>query len=670
MIPVNNTFIPIQTPLHPQDRIVDICRGYPADERLLILSPFEQIQSLGQLSDSLLNLCLQIVEENEPSRSQYFLDLCLFLLERGESPKSIDDLGAQVRASLQNTIFKIPEEEKARHSTVALWLSDLLLTKSGYFKNGICSQLINLIQGLAPLSANDQQQITTLHTILNDQKAHKILYHICRWHKDSEQIIRTVLNLPAGEQIMAHHVRKAVLSALLTPYRQIEQGNCFAVSFASYVQQKFPRQTLEDLRDILEKKHLKREGELFSYHYDPTLSVYQKPELLLDLWSSTLAAMSAQLIKGQTFHTQVTVPLQNATACLVNHNLTLTHPRANRLFCKWTEFRYHLDGADGEGCFYLYSKQENPPQKIDSKDLFVKFLKTVFKAAATTPDASLENQKLVLDILFPILEKEEFKQDAWTDRGGYSKNILDVWQFKSKILKQTLGPTKLSASLETLLSHIGKQPKSSPSPMFGIYSHECSISPDYRKLKSPIQARMKNMHETVAAIRKKALSANDLKDFEKHVADLALSQNIQDVFALSFKTLEPGTALFKVGRKVATCLQKAFCPNFMTNINEQFNLGEHCANVETALFKTLPSGTQKTLSEQAITIADTNWYQENSRIYYSALPSLILDEWNIWEQNESKELLYCENSQLFELGPLTLTTFRPAKTRKVTESPL
>lgn len=113
--------------------------------------------------------------------------------------------------------------------------------------------------------------------------------------KQAQQRVRLSLMMDKARALTVYDVRKAVVSALLTPLRQ-KVGSCFATAPAILVQKILPSQLLVDLADLLYKGHLLRS--LGGKHYKaPCCNFYKEEPFLEDhpllrAWEYTMATFS------------------------------------------------------------------------------------------------------------------------------------------------------------------------------------------------------------------------------------------------------------------------------------------------------------------------------------------------------------------------------------------
>ncbi len=109
-----------------------------------------------------------------------------------------------------------------------------------------------------------------------------------------ESLIRASLSLKQNETITTAHIRRAVLSALLTPLRQ-NIGSCFATAPAILIQTEQPKRILLDLYDLMTTSKLKRTMGGVEYTAPIALLKVIDPKTdhaLLRMWEYTLASFT------------------------------------------------------------------------------------------------------------------------------------------------------------------------------------------------------------------------------------------------------------------------------------------------------------------------------------------------------------------------------------------
>lgn len=98
-----------------------------------------------------------------------------------------------------------------------------------------------------------------LHQLLEEKGFSAMIesFRLPLCHKKAEQLIRDTIELPSHEKVNNADLRRAVLSAWLTPLRQTV-GSCFATAPAILIQTDQPMNFLKDLKALLDAGRLSR----------------------------------------------------------------------------------------------------------------------------------------------------------------------------------------------------------------------------------------------------------------------------------------------------------------------------------------------------------------------------------------------------------------------------
>ncbi len=108
-----------------------------------------------------------------------------------------------------------------------------------------------------------------------------------------EILIRKSLKLPPKQKLEQRHLQEAVVSALLSPLRQII-GSCFATAPAIYIQNEQPERLLLDLYDLMMMGKMKRTfgGDEYIVPISPKWGEKEGDHPLLRVWEYTIASFS------------------------------------------------------------------------------------------------------------------------------------------------------------------------------------------------------------------------------------------------------------------------------------------------------------------------------------------------------------------------------------------
>ncbi|MGH2612113.1 MAG: hypothetical protein ACRDFB_03575, partial [Rhabdochlamydiaceae bacterium] len=122
------------------------------------------------------------------------------------------------------------------------------------------------------------------------QKFRRFSLPLC--HAFAEEVIRWTLDLPPMFKLQDFHIKRAVVTACLTPLRQ-SIGSCFATAPAILIQQFHPDLFVDDLYELLSRGRLTRIVDGVEYTAPFCLSVGKKNfvnNALLKIWEFTLAS--------------------------------------------------------------------------------------------------------------------------------------------------------------------------------------------------------------------------------------------------------------------------------------------------------------------------------------------------------------------------------------------
>lgn len=177
---------------------------------------------------------------------------------------SFFSLDQEAELGLKFAISAIQDPQLFVSRRRAFLLSGAIVNEQGEIDRLSLEKWIEILQTRGHFFSPDSKESLQAHflkilIVLKSKEALTLLrrFSLPLCHRFAQDLIRYSLYLPRGATLTDGDVRRAVVSALLTPLRQTV-GSCFATAPAIVIQQDFVIQLLQDLYNLLFSSRLKR----------------------------------------------------------------------------------------------------------------------------------------------------------------------------------------------------------------------------------------------------------------------------------------------------------------------------------------------------------------------------------------------------------------------------
>lgn len=163
---------------------------------------------------------------------------------------------------LANLSVGILDSEVALSNRIAIEIAKIVLNENGSVNFGLIDHIFDMF--VVDPSNKINQNVNLYHTLSLLKESSKLRNEIKAIQKpllltrSIEQIIRASLNLDNLVPITDHHVRLALLTALLSHLRQGSENSCFAISLAIEILTSNINLCLKDLKQLLSEGILTR----------------------------------------------------------------------------------------------------------------------------------------------------------------------------------------------------------------------------------------------------------------------------------------------------------------------------------------------------------------------------------------------------------------------------